>query len=54
MSMLHPWLQPLHTVGALERYHTLALKRKSLSVRAPTGQMSTTLAEYGLSSTSPG
>ena len=33
------------TVAALERYHTRAWKRESTSVSAPTGQMSTTLAE---------
>ena len=27
--MLHPCAQPLQTVGALERYQTLALNRKS-------------------------
>ena len=45
MSMLQPWLQPLQTVGALERYQTRVLKRNFRSVSAPTGQISTTLAE---------
>src|SRR5262245_26444475 len=53
-SILHPWLQPLHTVGLLDRYHTRTLNLESRSVSAPTGQISTTFAEYALFSVSPG
>src|SRR3989338_1803572 len=52
--MLQPREQPGQTESSEPRYHTRILKRKSLSVRAPTGQMSTTLPEYLLSSSLPG
>ena len=41
--MLQPREQPGQTDGVEPRYQTRHLNRKSLSVRAPTGQMSTTL-----------
>src|SRR3989475_12111479 len=43
--MLQPRAQPGQTDFALSRYQTRTAKRKSRSVRAPTGQMSTTLSE---------
>jgi hypothetical protein len=51
---LQPRAQPPHTEGSRFRNHTRAWKRNSLSVRAPTGQTSTVLPEYGLSSCRPG
>src|SRR3989338_5782036 len=54
MSMLQPREHPGQTDGLEDKYHTRALNRKSRSVSAPTGQMSTTLPAYGLSSTCPG
>ena len=52
--MLQPRAHPGQTDFARSRYQTRAWKRKSRSVRAPTGQMSTTLPEYALSSEVPG
>src|SRR5438093_13769080 len=52
--MLQPRAHPGHTDLAVSRYHTRTWKRKSRSVSAPTGQMSTTLPEYLLSSSRPG
>ena len=49
--MLQPVLQPGQMEGVFSKYQTRTLKRKSRSVSAPTGQMSTTLADNGLSST---
>ena len=43
--MLQPRAQSVQTDGVLSRYQTRTLKRKSLSVSAPTGQMSITLPE---------
>ena len=53
-EMLQPVLQPGQIDGVFFRYQTRTLKRKSRSVSAPTGQMSTTLTESGLSSVFPG
>ncbi len=52
--MLHPRAQPGQMDLAVSRYQTRTWKRKSRSVRAPTGQMSITLAEYLFSSVVPG
>ena len=43
--MLQPVEQPPQTESVLCRNQTRHLKRKSLEVSAPTGQMSTTLPE---------
>src|SRR3989338_3005457 len=51
--MLQPREQPGHTEFVAPKYHTRHLNRKSRSVSAPTGQMSTTLPEYLLSSVLP-
>ena len=53
-SMLQPRAHPAQMDLARSRYHTRTWKRKSRSVRAPTGQMSITLPEYGLSRARPG
>ena len=52
--MLQPVEQPLQTEGVMLSSHARIVKRKSLAVSAPTGQTSTVLSEYGLSSCSPG
>jgi hypothetical protein len=52
--MLQPFAHAPHTEFVLSRYQTRALNRKSLLVSAPTGQMSITFIEYGLSSVFPG
>src|SRR5256885_8815185 len=53
-STLQPREQPVHTDLAVSRYHTRTWKRKSRPVSAPTGQLSTTLAEQLLTRTRPG
>ena len=52
--MLQPVAQPWHTDGVASSSHARMVKRKSFAVSAPTGQTSTVLIEYGLSSCSPG
>ena len=52
--MLQPVAQPLHTLGVASSSQARIVNRKSLAVSAPTGQTSTVLSEYGLSSSSPG
>ena len=52
--MSQPTSQPVQSDGFLSRYQTRSAKRNWVEVRAPTGQMSTTLAEIGLSSGLPG
>jgi hypothetical protein len=52
--MLQPVAQPLHTLGVASSSHARIVNRKSFAVSAPTGQTSTVLSEYGLSSFSPG
>src|SRR3989338_6765152 len=52
--MLQPMEQPGHTDFVEPRYHTRHLNRKSRSVKAPTGQTSTTQPEYRLSNCFPG
>src|ERR1700754_1460370 len=51
-------LQPLAQPGQMESLklisHTRARKRKSLLVNAPTGHISMTFMEYGLSNSVPG
>src|SRR5690606_30338827 len=53
-SMLHPLAHPWQIDSVADISHTLALNLKSLLVNAPTGQISVTFIEYGLSSSSPG
>ncbi len=52
--MLQPRAQPGQIDLVVSRYQTRTWNRKSRSVKAPTGQMSTTFAEYLLSSSRPG
>ena len=52
--MLQPRAHPGQIEGEVSRYQTRTWKRKSRSVSAPTGQMSTTLPEYLFSSVLPG
>ncbi len=52
--MLQPRAQPGQIDFWVSRYQTRTWNRKSRSVRAPTGQMSTTLPEYLLASSWPG
>ena len=52
--MLQPVAQPLQTLGVASSSHARIVNRKSFEVSAPTGQTSTVLSEYGLSSCSPG
>src|ERR1700730_17035880 len=52
--MLQPLAQPGQILSVCDISHTLALKRNSREVSAPTGQISITSIEYGLSSFSPG
>ncbi len=47
MSTLQPRSQPGHTDGVVLRYQTRALYSDWRGSRAPTGQMSTMLSEYG-------
>src|SRR5919197_3819852 len=54
MLMLQPRAQPGQTDVVSLRNQTRILKRKSLLVRAPTGQTSTVFPAYGLSSFLPG
>ena len=51
---MQPTSQPVQIDGFLSRYQTRSAKRKRVEVRAPTGQMSTTQVESGLSSGRPG
>ena len=46
--MLQPRAQVVHTESVFFRNHVAESKRKSLAVKAPTGQRSTVLIEYGL------
>ena len=48
--MLQPFAQPRRPTRVRSRYQTRALEAELAVVSAPTGQMSTTFAEYGLSS----
>lgn len=50
ISIAHPVAQPLHTDGVALSSHARIVNRKSFAVSAPTGQTSTVLSEYGLSS----
>ena len=52
--MLQPRAHPGQIEGEVSRYQTRTWKRKSRSVSAPTGQMSTTLPEYLFSNVLPG
>ena len=52
--MLQPRAQPGQIDCAVSRYQTRTWNRKSRSVSAPTGQMSTTLPEYLLLRSWPG
>ena len=54
ISTLQPVAQPLHTLGVASSSHARIVNRKSLAVSAPTGQTSTVLSEYALSSSAPG
>jgi hypothetical protein len=45
MWRLQPFEQPVHTPGTSSRNQTRILKRKSLVVSAPTGQISATFME---------
>src|SRR5690606_19348590 len=54
MVELHPLEHPGHTLSVKDISHTLASNLKSFDVNAPTGQISITFIEYGLSSSSPG
>src|SRR6185503_11594969 len=54
MVMLHPREHDGQTELVFVRNHARLWKRNSLAVSAPTGQRSTTLPEYGLSSRVPG
>src|SRR5678815_4369600 len=51
--MLQPASQPEQIDGFLSRFQTRSVKRNRVDVRAPTGQMSTTQVESGLSSGRP-
>ena len=50
---LQPASQPVQIDGFLSRYQTRSENRNRVEVRAPTGQMSTTQVESGLSSGLP-
>ncbi len=52
--MLQPTSQPVQIDGFLSRYQTRSANRNRVEVSAPTGQMSTTQVESGLSSGLPG
>ncbi len=52
--MLQPVAQPGQTDGVVYSSQARIAKRKSFAVSAPTGQTSTVLSEYGLSSLCPG
>ena len=52
--MLQPVAQPVQTDGVAYSSQARIAKRKSFAVSAPTGQTSTVLSEYGLSSCCPG
>ncbi len=52
--MLQPTSQPVQMDGFLSRYQTRSAKRNRVEVSAPTGQMSTTQVESGLSRGLPG